>query len=259
EANWKLPALASMILIAVACATILVEQPEHPGMAHYIIHAYDYPPLANRAPKAARRYAKIAPDSPHALHMPSHIFTRLGLWQESIDSNLASAASAVKNNAPGNELHAKDYLIYAYLQGAQDREAKQALEAPPPGRADDPQYMNWLYATGSSPARDAVERHRWSEAAALPTPRNTFPPERWAWTEANLHFARALGASHIGDTGAARKDLQQLAAIREILTLENNKYWTDQVDIHGQTHIGPSRHCSRSPHDYERSKWTTET
>jgi len=92
---------------------LFAEEPEHPGIAHYIIHAYDYPPLAPSALDAARRYAKIAPDSPHALHMPSHIFTRLGLWQESIDSNLVSAASAQKNNAPGNELHAKDYLIYA--------------------------------------------------------------------------------------------------------------------------------------------------
>ena len=210
---------------------IFVEQPEHPGVAHYIIHAYDYPPLAERALEAARRYAKIAPDSPHALHMPSHIFTRLGLWQESIDSNLASAASAVKNNSPGNELHAKDYMIYAYLQGAQDREAKKALEASPPGRSNDPQYMNWLYATGTSPARYAVERHRWAEAAALPVPTNTFPRERYSWTEANLHFARALGASHTGDVEAAQKDLRQLAAIREILTQENNKYWADQVDI----------------------------
>ena len=210
---------------------IFVQQPEHPGVAHYIIHAYDYPPLAERALEAARRYAKIAPDSPHALHMPSHIFTRLGLWQESIDSNLASAASAVKNNSPGNELHAKDYMIYAYLQGAQDREAKKALEASPPGRSDDPQYMNWLYATGTSPARYAVERHRWAEAAALPVPANTFPRERYSWTEANLHFARALGASHTGDVEAARKDLQQLAAIREILTQENNQYWADQLDI----------------------------
>ena len=210
---------------------IFVEQPEHPGVAHYIIHAYDYPPLADRALEAARRYAKIAPDSPHALHMPSHIFTRLGLWQESIDSNLASAASAVKNDAPGNELHAKDYMIYAYLQGGRDSEAKNALQAVLHGRSDDPQYMNWLYAMGASPARYAVERHRWAEAAALPVPANTFPRERYSWTEANLHFARSLGASHTGDLEAARKDLQQLALIREILTQENNKYWADQVDI----------------------------
>jgi len=207
---------------------IFVEQPEHPGVAHYIIHAYDYPPLAERALDASRRYAKIAPDSPHALHMPSHIFTRLGLWQESIDSNLASATSAVKNHSPGNELHAKDYLIYAYLQRAQDREAKQALQDPPAGRADDPQYMNWLYATGTSPARYAIERHQWAEAAKLPVAANTFPRERYSWTEANLHFARVLGAAHIGDVESARKDL---AEIRKILAQEDNKYWGDQIDI----------------------------
>jgi len=210
---------------------LFVEQPEHPGIAHYIIHAYDYPPLADKALGAARRYAKIAPDSPHALHMPSHIFTRLGLWQESIDSNLISAASAQKNNAPGNELHAKDYLIYAYLQGGQDREAKKALEAPPAGRADDPQYMNWLYAMGTSPARYAVERHQWAEAAALPVPANTFPGGRWAWTEANLHFARALGAAHTGQAEAAQKEVQQLASLRDTLIQGNDKYWADQVDI----------------------------
>ena len=210
---------------------LFVEQPEHPGIAHYIIHAYDYPPLAPRALDAARRYAEIAPDSPHALHMPSHIFTRLGLWQESIASNLVSAASAQKNNAPGNELHAKDYLIYAYLQGGQDREAKRALDAPPPGRPDDPQYMNWLYAMGTSPARYAVERHRWDEAAALTVPPNTFPGGRWAWTEANLYFARALGASHTGKLEAAQKDLVQLTSLRDTLTQNNETYWADQVDI----------------------------
>jgi len=210
---------------------LFVEQPEHPGIAHYIIHAYDYPALAPRALDAARRYAKIAPDSPHALHMPSHIFTRLGLWQESIDSNLASAASAQKNNAPGNELHAKDYLIYAYLQGAQDRKAKEALEAPPTGRPDDPQYMNWLYAMGTSPARFAVERHAWAEAAALSLPPHTFPGGRWAWTEANLHFARALGASHTGQIESARSDVQQLTSMRDTLIQGNDKYWADQVDI----------------------------
>ena len=213
---------------------LFAEQPEHPGIAHYIIHAYDYPPLADRALDAARRYAKIAPDSPHALHMPSHIFTRLGLWQESIDSNLVSAASAAKNNAPGNELHAKDYLIYAYLQGDQDRAAKQALRSPPAGRPEDPQYLNWLYATGASPARYAVERHQWAEAAALPVPPQTFPQERYSWTEANLHFARALGASRLGDVEAARKDQQQLVSIRDVLVQENNKYWADQVGIQSE-------------------------
>jgi hypothetical protein len=214
---------------------LFAEQPEHPGIAHYIIHAYDYPPLADRALHAARRYAQIAPDSPHALHMPSHIFTRLGLWQESIDSNLASAASAQKNNAPGNELHAKDYLIYAYLQSAQDREAKKALASPAPGRSDDPQYMNWLYAMGASPARYAVERHRWAEAAALLIPPNTFPGGRAAWTEATLHFARALGASHTGQIDVAEKEVHQLESLRDTLTQVNDSYWADQVDIQRQS------------------------
>jgi len=215
--------------------SLFVEQTEHPGIAHYLIHAYDYPPLADRALDAARRYAKIAPDSPHALHMPSHIFTRLGLWQESIDSNLASTASAQKNNAPGNELHAKHYLIYAYLQGGQDREAKKALEAPPQGRADDPQYMNWLYATCTSPARYAVERHSWTEAAGLTIPPNTFPGGRWAWTEANLHFARALGLSHTGNLEAARMEALKLSSLRDALVQGNDSYWADQVDIQRET------------------------
>src|SRR5882762_7958383 len=116
---------ANQLKAAVILEKVFAEQPNHPGVAHYIIHSYDVAPLATRSLTAARSYSRIAPAVPHALHMPSHIFTRLGLWQESIDSNLASAASAQKNNAPGNELHAKDYLIYAYLQGAQDREAKR--------------------------------------------------------------------------------------------------------------------------------------
>jgi hypothetical protein len=214
---------------------IFVAQPDHPGVAHYIIHAYDYPPLAQRALDAARRYAKIAPDSPHALHMPSHIFTRLGLWQESIDSNLASAAAAKKFNAPGNELHAKDYAVYAYLQEGQDREAKNMLDTFPQPLKDDPQYFNGLYATGTSAARYAVERHRWAEAAALAVPANTFPGGRYSWTEANIHFARALGAAHLGDAGVAQNELRQLASLRETLVQLNDKYWADQLQIQSET------------------------
>ena len=210
---------------------IFAEQPDHPGVAHYIIHAYDYPPLATRALDAARSYAKIAPDSPHALHMPSHIFTRLGLWQESIESNLASEAAAKKYNAPGNELHAQDYIVYAYLQGAQDRAAKKVIDNAPPPRKDDPQYFNALYATGTMASRYAVERHRWKEAAALTVPSNIFPGGRYAWAEANIHFARALGASHLGDTDSAKKELQQLDSLRDTLTKMNEKYWADQVEI----------------------------
>jgi hypothetical protein len=207
------------------------EQPDHPGVAHYLIHAYDYPPLAGRALDAARRYAKIAPDSPHALHMPSHIFTRLGLWQESIESNLASEGAAQKYNAPGNELHARDYLVYAYLQGGQDRAAKKVIDTAPPPLPKDPQYFNGLYATGTMSPRYAVERHRWAEAAALTVPPNTVPGGRYAWAEANIHFARALGASHSGDIDSARKELQKLESLRDTLIQTNEKYWADQVEI----------------------------
>jgi hypothetical protein len=210
---------------------ILAEQPNHPGVTHYIIHAYDYPPLASRALDAARSYAKIAPDSPHALHMPSHIFTRLGLWQESIESNLASEAAAQKYHALGNELHAQDYLVYAYLQGAQDHAAKKVMDAAPPPLPEDPQYFNGLYATGTMSPRYAVERHQWKEAAALTLPPNVFPGGRYAWAEANIHFARALGASHIGEIDSARNEVQQLESLRDTLTKTNESYWADQVDI----------------------------
>ena len=213
----------------------LAEQPEHPGLAHYIIHCYDYPTLGDRALAAARRYAKIAPDSPHALHMPSHIFTRLGYWQESIESNLASAAAAQKDSAQGDQVHAMDYLVYAYLQEAQDVEAKKVFEAVPPLRQSDPAYFAGLYAIASMPARYAGERHRWAEAAALTVPPDLFPGGRYAWTEANIHFARALGASRVGGTEAARNSLQQLTSLRDTLLQANEKYWAEQLDIQRET------------------------
>src|ERR1700720_4468493 len=209
----------------------LAEQPEHPGLAHYIIHCYDYPTLGDRALAAARRYAKIAPDSPHAQHMPSHIFTRLGSWQESIESNLASAAAAQKDSAQGDQVHAMDYLVYAYLQGAQDMEAKKVIQAMPQLRQSDPVYFAGLYAIASMPARYAVERHRWAEASALTVPPDLFPGGRYAWTEANIHFARALGASRIGGTEAARISLRQLTSLRDMLVQANDKYWAEQLDI----------------------------
>ena len=214
---------------------IFAEQPEHPGLAHYIIHCYDYPTLADRALDAARRYAKIAPDSPHAQHMPSHIFTRLGYWNESIESNLASAAAAQNDGAQGDQLHAMDYLVYAYVQGAQDVEAKKVFEAMPQLRQSDPVYFAGLYAIASMPARYAVERHRWAEASALTVPPDLFPGGRYAWTEANIHFARALGASRIGDTEAARISLRQLTSLRDMLVQADENYWAEQLDIQRET------------------------
>jgi hypothetical protein len=209
-------------------------QPEHPGLAHYIIHSFDVPALAPRALDAARRYAKIAPDAPHALHMPSHTFTRVGAWQESIDANLASAEAARKDNAASEELHALDYQAYAYLQTGQDAEAKRTLDliaalgakidtasagnaAPPPAG---------YYALAAIPARYALERDAWTEAAAL-TPRTT----PFAWADAVTHFARALGAARSGRAAAAGPDIERLAALRDALKKANDPYWTEQVEI----------------------------
>ena len=171
-------------------------------MAHYIIHAYDFPPLAGRALDAARRYAKIAPDSPHALHMPSHIFTRLGLWEDSIQSNLASAAAAqryVATVATGatsfDDLHAEDYLEYAYLQLGRDAEARGVAErVARVERLDVPNFAA-AYALAAVPTRYAVERGKWSDAARLEPRPSTFPWERFPNTEAILLFGRALGAA----------------------------------------------------------------
>jgi tetratricopeptide (TPR) repeat protein len=210
---------------------LFAEYPDHPGLAHYIIHCDDYPALAPLALDAARRYARIAPDAPHALHMPSHIFTRLGLWQESIDSNLASAAAAKKNGLAGDQLHAMDYLAYAYLQTGEDRQALNVLASLPKVTSDDPAYFTALYATAAIPSRLAIERHRWSEAAALALPLNTFPGGRYAWTEGDLYFARALGLARGGRIDSARDAVQQMTSLRDALLVEHNSYYAEQVDI----------------------------
>ena len=210
---------------------LFAEYPAHPGLAHYMIHCDDYPSLAPLALEAARRYAKIAPDAPHALHMPSHIFTRLGLWQESIDSNLASAAAARKNGLVGDELHAMDYLVYAYLQTGQDREALDVSHAMPKPQPNDAAYYTGLYAAAVVPARLATERHRWSDAAALPLPAGAFPGGRYSSAEANLYFAQALGAARMANLEAAREGLQRMTSLHNRLLENHDKYSAEQVDI----------------------------
>ncbi|HSC77461.1 MAG TPA: hypothetical protein VLB32_02760, partial [Candidatus Acidoferrales bacterium] len=210
---------------------IFVQQPNHPGVAHYIIHSYDYPPLAEQALPAARAYAKIAPDAPHALHMPSHIFTRRGYWQESIASNQASAASAHKYNWVGQELHAMDYLTYAYLQGAQDDEARKMQERLSELQKGVNGDFAGLYGAAASPSRYAVERRQWKEAAALPVPEGVFRGGATCWAEATLYFARGLGAARTGDAAGAREAIQQLERCREALAAANDKLWGAQVDV----------------------------
>jgi len=211
--------------------TLFTQQPEHPGLAHYIIHSYDFPPLAARALEAARRYASIAPDSPHAQHMPSHIFTRLGLWEESIASNLNSAASAHRHGIAGEELHAKDYLMYAYLQLGQDRKAKQLLEELPENRPGTMLYFAGLYALAAMPARHGLERGDWAAATNLEIPVGLFPGERYAWTKATFHFARGLGAARTGDVSRARNEAQRLEVLKRVLLQEGEKYWAEQVEV----------------------------
>ena len=225
---------ANQLKAAAILEKELPAQPDHPGIAHYIIHSYDVPSLAPRALEAARRYAKIAPDAPHALHMPSHTFTRLGYWDESIETNLASAAAARKDNAASEELHALDYQVYAYLQLAQDGPARKVVDALAPigerirvtGADNAAPPPAGFFALAAIPARYALERHAWREAAALQPRETPFP-----WADAITHFARALGAARGGDPLSAAKDIEKLASLSAALKAKNDAYWAGQVDI----------------------------
>ncbi len=217
---------------------VFAAEPNHPGVAHYFIHAYDAPELAALALPAARRYAKIAPSVPHALHMPSHIFIRLGLWQESIQSNVAAAAAAQEfaartkmGGAWDQQLHAMDYLAYAYLQGAQDVEAKRVLDELLALPKVQPENLTAAFALAAIPARYALERRRWSEAAALELRPAAFPWSRFPWAAAHIHFARVVGAARSGHAGDAQKDLDKIEALRGALVDAKQSYWAGQVEI----------------------------
>jgi len=216
---------------------VFLEQPNHPGIAHYIIHSYDVPPLASKALDAASRYAKIAPSAAHALHMPSHTFTRVGYWQDSIDTNIASAKVAKQEGCTAEELHAMDYQMYAYLQTGQDMAAKRMLTALPSvvGRLDPRALCGaapgsaGLFAAAAIPARYALERRAWAEAAGLEVRSSEF-----AYADAPTHFARALGLARTGQVAAAGKEVERLDALRAKLTAEKDMYWAGQLDIQKQ-------------------------
>ncbi|HEX2721286.1 MAG TPA: hypothetical protein VHM24_00095, partial [Gemmatimonadaceae bacterium] len=214
-------------------APLWKSQPDHPGLAHYIIHTYDYPALAAEASEAARGYASIAPSAAHAQHMPSHIFTRTGLWRESVAANRRSVDIALGTSSIAEALHALDYSMYAYLQMRQPAEAKAIVDRLPglaarfdvnavtgaaPGSAG-------VFALAAIPARYALEREAWPEAAALEPKHSDFP-----WTEAMTYFARALGASRMGNPAIARTAIDSLAAIRDRLAAKE-PYWSEQVAI----------------------------
>jgi hypothetical protein len=210
------------------------KQPNHPGLAHYIIHTYDYPPLADRARAAARRYASIAPSAAHALHMPSHTFTRVGMWEESVDANTRSRQVALSSASIAEALHAADYAMYAYLQMGKESEAKAILDGLPAVAARfDPNAITGaapgsagVFALAAIPARWALERSAWAEAAALEPKASDYP-----YTEAMTYFARALGASRTGDLAKARAAIDSLGSIRQRLTAKGEGYWAEQVAI----------------------------
>lgn len=207
---------------------VLAAQPDHPGGLHYLIHTYDFPPLAARALQAAERYAQVAPSAPHALHMPSHVFSMLGMWQESIRSNQASLGVAK------TYVHAMDFMTYAYLQGAQDREAQRlvdqsrallASQASAVAHSPTGAVLGVHTAFAAIPARYALERGQWAEARALQL-RPSYPA-----ADAITYFARAMGAARTGDAAGARKEIQQLQSLRDALQQSRDVYWAEQVEI----------------------------
>jgi hypothetical protein len=225
---------ADLLKAGAILEPLFAKYPDHPGLAHYIIHSYDVPALAAHALAAARRYAEIAPSAPHALHMPSHTFTRVGYWQESIDANIASAATAKRDGATAEELHATDYQTYAYLQTGQDRAARRLLDSlpeiaarfDPDAAASAAPGVAGVFALAAIPARWALERGEWAEAAKLEPHASRFPQ-----TEAMTHLARGLGAARSGDAAAARAAALALEQIRGRLEAAHESYWAGQVEI----------------------------
>jgi tetratricopeptide (TPR) repeat protein len=199
--------------------------PDHPGVAHYLIHSYDAPPIADKGLIAARRYAGIAPDAPHALHMPSHIFTRVGAWQESVATNMRSREVAKAGNEPDEAYHASDYMVYADLQLARDAEARRAIDEAMKISGASSRFVA-PYAIAAMPARYAFERGAWAEAAKLQPSGSTYP-----FVEAITYFARSLGAARSGDLAAARKDAEQLDSFHKTLLAAKNNYWATEVEI----------------------------
>lgn len=244
---------ANQLKAAAILEKLYKVEPDHPGVTHYLIHSYDVPALAPRALPYARKYANLAPDAPHALHMPAHTFTRVGSWQESIDTNIRSHDVSMQRHDIGEGLHAWDYEMYAYLQTGQDAAAKKILQglaemlaqpSPAPGnagrRGETPgmpgmpgmpaggQAGGW--AAAAIPARWTVERGAWSEAAAL-----NVHPSAQPFVEAITHFARALGAARSGQPDLAAGEVKQLAALQEKEVQAKDAYWATQLDIQRQS------------------------
>ncbi len=221
---------------------LYVVEPNHPGIIHYIIHTYDYPELAVLALPAAKRYAEVAPSSAHALHMPSHIFTRLGLWDECINSNLKSidAAKCYAESADikghwDEELHGMDYLVYAYLQKGENKLAKEQLEYLKTINEVYPVNFKVAYAFAAIPSRYALENKKWNEAAVLQIHPANFPWNNFPWQEAIIHFTRLLGCVHTANLNVAKFELTKLNQLHDTLEKQKDNYKSKEVEIQIKT------------------------
>jgi tetratricopeptide (TPR) repeat protein len=229
--------LAKQLQAAALLEKLRKKNPNHPGVTHYLIHSYDYPALAERGLAAARNYGSIAPWVPHALHMPSHIFTRLGMWEESIAANRSSAdasrayaAMRHRDATAAEELHALDYMAYSYLQEGQDAKAKEIVDFADTVRKTNPELeFIAAYALAAIPSRYALERNAWSDAAALRVPAlphwSSFP-----FMEALIEYSHALGRAHTGDLEGARKAMDRMRQLRDATTDPNFDYFKRQLD-----------------------------
>lgn len=233
---------ANQLKAAGILEPLFQQYPDHPGVAHYLIHTYDYAPLAEKGLPAAQAYAGIAPSVPHALHMPSHLFSRVGLWREMVEGNRASYAAA-KNELTEktldigtyDALHAMDYMVFGHLQQAQDKDAKRLLDEVAAIRKVNVENFVAAYAFAAIPARFALERGDWKQAAALELSPTGLSWSKFPQAEAILVFARGLGAARSGDVAAARKDAERLRALKEAMTAAKIGYWAGQADFQIKT------------------------
>ena len=229
---------ANQLKAAAMLEKAFAVQPDHPGVAHYLIHSYDFPPIAAKGVNAAERYAAIAPSAPHALHMPSHIFTRVGAWEASVESNRASAKAAMAELGPAqqgyssyNALHAMDYMAYGYLQLGRDEEAQAVLNEVRAIKKLDIDNFVAAFAFAAIPARVTLERGRWTDAARLTLHPSDLGWQRFPQAESIHWFARGIGAARSGNTAGAREALARLEALRDGMIAAKNNYWAEQAEI----------------------------
>ncbi len=218
---------------------VRASQPEHPGVLHYLIHSYDFPGMAHLALDAALIYADAAPDSAHAQHMPSHIFTRLGLWDRSLSSNHDSTRSAAefteRAHLPGHYdegLHSMDYLMYAMLQTARDEEARDLLDRLAAITRTDTENFKVAFTYAASPARYVLERRAWDEASDLEFIREDFAWDEFAWAQSIHYFARGIGAARAGDAEKARQALSTIKALQDEIPVTTSVYFREEVQVH---------------------------